>query len=502
MAAKDDSKKSLIIILVIFVVLSLGLGVTTYYGFAGQNALAAQAAEAGKKEAAKTKARDWEQFQRLTLKAYLGWPMTKEERESIGSLRQGFDGGSLGKDEPNRADFDNLLKKMSEDLHTQWDDAKKQPKDTYIATVDRLDTEVKNLRIDLQKTNERLEKTKNDLEAKLRDSEAEKDETLKALQTAKKELADTIKDKSAELLKVLKQVDDLQQQNEELQKRAEEVKDLTKRDTEKSQRKIRELTIQRDRLKSLESPESNVDLAQPKGKVVNVDRRGSTVYISVGSDEGVRPPLTFSIYSADGNGKAVGDRKGALEVVSAVAPHISMARVTDVTDPGRKPIVAGDLIFNPAWSPGLKQHVALAGAIDLTGEGKDDTVQFMRDLDRMGLTVDSYLDLKDLQVKGRGMGPQTSFLVLGDQPEFSEQQSIREQGGRRNEILKKIGEMQAEATSNGIPIVPLRRFLGIIGYPLPKGTAKPGSFYDSLPPGKAPAADSGDKKDDSTDKDK
>ena len=46
-----------------------------------------------------------------------------------------------------------------------------------------------------------------------------------------------------------------------------------------------------------------------------------------------------------------------------------MVEVADIKDP----IIVNDALFNVAWSPSLKQHISVAGLIDLTGDGSDNT---------------------------------------------------------------------------------------------------------------------------------
>src|SRR5437588_1706725 len=88
MASKGDESKqqALIIALVCFVVLSIGLGVATYYGFAGQEEYKKQAQDAKKDKDAQTKRGDWEQAQDLTLKAYVGHTLSKEDQDALASL--------------------------------------------------------------------------------------------------------------------------------------------------------------------------------------------------------------------------------------------------------------------------------------------------------------------------------------------------------------------------------------------------------------------------------
>jgi hypothetical protein len=192
--------------------------------------------------------------------------------------------------------------------------------------------------------------------------------------------------------------------------------------------------------------------------------------------------------------------------MSVLAPHVSEARITDVTDPGRNPVTEGDQLFNPSWSPNLRVHVALTGLIDLTGTGKDDTAEFVRGLERQGIIVDAYLDLKDMTVKGNGINRQTDFLVVGDQPDPVGTQMIREGDPgleRKQALYKKVAEMQKEAANEGVATIQLRRYLSMIGYRLPR--VSPGSAGSSLPyigsipessKQEAPAKDAGKEKTD------
>lgn len=498
MAARED-KRGLIIALVIFVILSLALGVTTYYGFAGQSALEAKAADAAKKEQKEAAKDKWEQFQQLMLKAYLGAPMTGDEKLQFQTLRTQYDAGQLGKEEADKDAFDKLCKRLKDDINLGWDEAKKQPARNLLAVVEELENEARKHSARADQERDLREKTRKDLEDQLKNSEAEKEEVTKDLQKTKTQLAEAIKERSAGFTNLQKQVEDTQAENEDLKKKADVTADESKRVTERNQKKIRELTTQNERLRAETHPASPLDLDQPKGNVVNLNSDGSTAYISVGSSDGVRQGLTFSVYSARAGGKPSGERKAAVEVIAPVNAHLSMARVTSVRDPGGDPVVPGDLLFNPAWSPGLKQHVAVAGLIDLTGQGRDDIVEFMRNLERLGITVDAYLDLKDNQIKGPGMNKDTSFLVLGAQPEFKDEVGVLkgEMFNRQKEIAEKIGQMQGEATSYGIPVVPLRRFLGVVGYPLPKADLVHGNPFNylRLPKSTAKPADA-DKKDD------
>jgi hypothetical protein len=507
MASKDESKQqALIIALVCFVVLSLGLGVATYYGFAGQEELKKQAADAKKEKEAQANRGDWEQFQALSLKTHLGHNLTKEDQEALAALGKKYDAGkgSLGKDEKSYADGKSLLDRLSHDMG--WDPKKQQPVDTYFQKKDALENEVILLRSQLNKAQEDFAKAREKLDGELKSTQASKEEADKALTNSKTELANTQKEKSVAFATLQKTVEERDDEINELKKEVNRLQDERGGLTKKWQKRERDLNTQNEKLKDQLAPPSLEDYNRPKARIVKLDRTGTIAYIDIGSADNVKPPLTFSVMGMGPNGRANEVRKGAVEVMSAPGAHVSEVRITDVTDPGRNPITEGDQLFNPSWSPGLKIHVALTGLIDLTGTGKDDTADFVRGLERQGIVVDAYLDLKDMTVKGNGISRQTDYLVLGEQPGVEGTQMIREGDPgveRKQALYKKVAEMKTEAANEGVAIVPLRRYLSMIGYRLPRiisgsaGSSLP--YIGSLPESakqEAPAKDAGKEKSD------
>src|SRR6516162_113014 len=87
-----DSKQGLIIALVVFVILTIGLGVTTWLGYSDQEALRKKEKDAKDAETAAKKDRDWYKFQATLLKNYLGVPdsMSKGDQEAVVQLRDQF----------------------------------------------------------------------------------------------------------------------------------------------------------------------------------------------------------------------------------------------------------------------------------------------------------------------------------------------------------------------------------------------------------------------------
>src|SRR5206468_2485523 len=150
------------------------------------------------------------------------------------------------------------------------------------------------------------------------------------------------------------------------------------------------------------------------------------------------------------DGKPEKEGKATVEVLAVVGLHQAQVRVTSVRDPNRDPVLRGDLLFNPAWDPKGKVHVALAGQIDLSGEGRDELAEFARTLEKGGVVVDAYLDLREAAVKGPGIGRETDYLILGSEPSGKELSALRTR-------------MQDEAAKNGVTVISLRKFLLLSG---------------------------------------
>ena len=59
-----------------------------------------------------------------------------------------------------------------------------------------------------------------------------------------------------------------------------------------------------------------------------------------------------------------------IEVTHLLSPHLAEARI--VEDDLSNPLMPGDQIFSPSWEPGRAEHFALAGFIDIDGDGNSD----------------------------------------------------------------------------------------------------------------------------------
>jgi hypothetical protein len=457
-----DSKQGLIITLVIFVLLSIILSVVAYYGYADQQKMLDDRNKAKADADSAKKDRDKEQYQKVLLKALVGIP-EKTDMEDLSGKSSQFASG------PEFAGIMN--NERIKGLGVGWDPGANKPTKTLVDEMARLNTELLNTRATKDKAEQSLARARQDFEQERNADQAALRKAREAQAAAEAAVVEEQQKKSEAYKQALEAIADKDKKLEELQKQVQNITD----DKDKEINRLKKDGVNKDTaIKKLQDqvPQLNIlDYDVAKGKIVRLDRTGNVAYINIGSADNVKPGLTFSVFGATPSGKPGKTRKGSIEVASVVGEHVSTARITAVEDSVREPILTGDLIFNPAWSPALREHIAIAGLIDLVGDGRDHTADFVRELEKQGIVVDAYLDLRDFTVKGKGMTYNTNYLVLGQMPEVTVSATGKQVDTRleqKQQILTKVSEMQDQAAAYGVTKVPLRRFLSLIGYRVPR----------------------------------
>lgn len=130
----------------------------------------------------------------------------------------------------------------------------------------------------------------------------------------------------------------------------------------------------------------------PDGEVSWVDQRAGTVWINLGRAHALREQTTFSVYPVDMTNLAKAHKKAGIEVTRILGAELAEAKI--VEDVTADPIMTGDKIHTPAWSPGEQVGFVLVGLMDMDGDGASD-MQAVRDLIRIsGGRVDYWRDDK------------------------------------------------------------------------------------------------------------
>ncbi|KKK91366.1 hypothetical protein LCGC14_2713690, partial [marine sediment metagenome] len=138
--------------------------------------------------------------------------------------------------------------------------------------------------------------------------------------------------------------------------------------------------------------------ATPDGKITWVNQRDGTVWINLGRADSLARQVTFSVYPKDTTNLATDGKKAKIEVTQILDEHLAEARVLEdkVTDP----IMPGDKIHTPVWSAGEKKRFALAGFIDIDNDGKSDLHTVRNLISMNGGIVDCYIDERTGEVQG------------------------------------------------------------------------------------------------------
>lgn len=116
-------------------------------------------------------------------------------------------------------------------------------------------------------------------------------------------------------------------------------------------------------------------------KITNVSSPLHTVFLDIGSRDGLAVNRTFSIYDASVTNFEDAPIKGSIEIIS-LRESSCEARIKD-EDP-TNPILRGDQALSPVWDPGVTVRYALSGRFDMDGDKFDDTDKLIREIERNG----------------------------------------------------------------------------------------------------------------------
>ena len=104
-----------------------------------------------------------------------------------------------------------------------------------------------------------------------------------------------------------------------------------------------------------------------------VDQRRGVVWINLGRADGLQPLTTFSVYPEKPTSVTKESAKASIEVTAIRGEHEAEARIMPGdTSKLADPIMPRDKIYSPVWSRGTKKHFALAGFMDIDGDGRSD----------------------------------------------------------------------------------------------------------------------------------
>jgi hypothetical protein len=274
-----------------------------------------------------------------------------------------------------------------------------------------------------------------------------------------------------------KQIADLNDQlKDAMEKKAKAEEAVQVKDTEIKKREVEEKKVAELKVARVDL----LDKDQPKGEIYSIERTGAVVYVKLISTRNLPAQQTFSIRGVGMGGTILPDIKGKLVITEVLDDRLCQARITEVTDRDRDPIMRGDQLFTLGWNPYFVQHVALLGYMDMSGrpeaaqnnaEAMSRVNAFKAGVERQGMIVDAYYDLEKNEWKGK-LSIQTDFLIVGDGVE------LKDAAAAGKEDNSPYGKIKKEAAELGVTVIPVRKFLALSGYrSVPVGTP---DYGDSL----------------------
>lgn len=440
MASSDN--QGLQIALIIFVILTLVLSVTTFLFFRSYEQASLEA------QANLERANEFQSANSRTLDA------NNKLKDFIG-LNPG-------------QDIDAVQANYNEDVEkymSAFPEDKRRYRDALVYMSDVMQQNDTNLAAEIEKVenlNRRIEQAEKDKNQQIQTHQdsAQKSTTDLAQERANfNEFRNQMKRDGEQLLATKQQ----------LQQNLDESTAQAAADIERLTSDLRENNLVKDRLKEQRDQLLDPVFKVADGKIARVNQHTGTVWLTIGRADLLKRQTTFSVYSADAADVADPPSKGKIEVISILDDHLAEARILedDITDP----ILMGDLIYTPVWTPGRAERFALAGFMDLDDDTRDDRHIVRNLITRSGGIVDAELNEAG-EIEGE-MTPDTRFLVLGSQPEGD---------------LAGFSAIQKRAKELGIDEIKLDVFLDHIGFTNPRrvfrfGETPGGQYPVDLPDG-------------------
>lgn len=427
MGAREN--QGLQIALIIFVMITVILAVTTYMYWKKSDELDKTVKQ---KEADATQAvaeKTSKQGELDTIKSFLGYG----PEVAVADIQKSFDSD------------------MTVLYGPEFDPKSGSKKRNYREVAPFLLDEVAKRSTQLKETIDKLAKATADIDAARAAEAARTAVAVTEANTNKTELqAETGRYKAAETKIVEENADTRGKLAEAEKKRAEEAEKAAKAIAAQQAEITRANTtidIQRTQLEGTRTKDS---FESADGKITWVGQGSRLVWINLGSADGVRRQISFSVVDRAASDVSKAKKKGGVEVTKILAEHLSEARIVD--DDLSDPILVDDQIFTPVWQPGQKLRFALCGLMDLDGDGVSDRAR-VRSIILLngGEIVAEVMD--DGKRTGR-MDINTRYIVVGVAPdEKSGDQALNQYSA----ILKQAKEM-------GVEQLPLDRFLSMMGY--------------------------------------
>ncbi len=422
------------IALIIFVILTIALGVATFMCFRQYEEAAQSADDFRQKESAASSANRTLAEECTQLKEHIGFSATQNVQDITTQFTK--DMQEYGQHFPEEArSYSPILAYL------------------YKSIKDK-NEELEGLKTELQ-----------DLKDLYEVREASKDQQIRDFELAAKKAQD---DKVVEVARAKKHRDRIEGVQEEFQKSAEETEGKLAADLESRDQRIDEQAgDMKNQRGVIEKQQREIDdltnrtFETAAGKITQVSQRTGTVWINLGSADYLERQVSFSVRPADTTNLKRGGEKASIEVIQILGDHSAQARI--IEDEISNPILPGDKIYSPIWTADRPKRFALAGFMDLDGDGKSDQRTVREVIERNRGIVDCWIDEAKGQLRGKVLYS-TNYLVLGEAPKAS---ATAAAGGKDERAANAHTRMMNEARKYAVRRISLDDLLRQSGWKNP-----------------------------------
>jgi hypothetical protein len=459
----DQTAKLLQIALIISVALLFILAVLCYFVFASRSDALAQLADAQQQLSDAQRERTQQQNAASELKRILGFPEAKPIEEITTETTQAF-GETFSDFQADANSYTSLASLLLEELRRKDDALLKASSDLQAAVREREAAKQQATEAraaadrDLQQREQLFVSRESDFNQRRSDFEAQQQQLRNAQQAAQDEstryqdvtktLADGEKliaadvreryreaatDPSAQVRVLYEQ---LNTQADEIAKKNRLVAALGASSKDVQDYLLRSLP-QADRVDRYD------------GRIVAVDDVNRTVQIASSATAGLRPGLVFRVFSGRDQTPLWSDSKGLIEVISASGGN-ALARIR--SEGMRNPIIEGDGVATPLWSPGMPMDVVIVGLVRLDDDDQEDSPALTSLIERLGGRVSQNVEAS------------TTIVVDGGRP-VSRGGETRGPEFRPQDERRRTSELE-QAKRFGIRTVGLDTFLDWLGVDL------------------------------------
>ena len=377
------------ITLIVFVMFTLVLGVTTYLGFRQASEANIKADTAASKASEKTAENDLLNEKMKSLKRMIG----AQDTDDVDAIQAVFkkDMELYGSAYPEDARlYRRLLEKM-------------------LKTIEEKNEELEAAKVGIKRLEDMYAVREKNHEGKIAalQDRAEKAEADLTNERSKYKTEVDRKDSERTIL-----AGDLQEARTDAATKIATVEGKLK----ETEQKVKDRGALIDRQAELIAQFTEGKIAAPDGEILWANQREGTVWVSLGRADNLKRQVTFSVYPQENNNLTVKDKKGSIEITHILGEHLAEARVLE--DEMGNPIIPGDRIHTVLWSANKKRHFALAGLMDIDGDGRSDLDTIINIIRLNGGEVDCYISdngENKHQLVGK-IDINTNCLILGDAP--------------------------------------------------------------------------------------